>query len=43
MLASLMIFATLLLDSLIDVIEATIATDDGALDLGTQRTPVEHR
>ena len=25
-----------------DVVEATIATDDGALDLGTQRTPVEH-
>jgi 2-keto-4-pentenoate hydratase/2-oxohepta-3-ene-1,7-dioic acid hydratase in catechol pathway len=26
-----------------DVITATIATDDGALDLGRQRTPVEHR
>jgi 2-keto-4-pentenoate hydratase/2-oxohepta-3-ene-1,7-dioic acid hydratase in catechol pathway len=25
-----------------DVVTATIATDDGALDLGTQRTPVEH-
>ncbi|MFR9727715.1 fumarylacetoacetate hydrolase family protein [Saccharopolyspora sp. MS10] len=26
-----------------DVITASIATDDGALDLGTQRNPVEHR
>jgi len=26
-----------------DVVSASIATDDGALDLGTQRTPVEHR
>lgn len=26
-----------------DVITASIATDDGALDLGTQRTTVEHR
>ncbi|GAB2931610.1 fumarylacetoacetate hydrolase family protein [Rhodococcus aerolatus] len=25
-----------------DVIEASIATDDGSLDLGTQRTPVRH-
>ncbi|MEV4087107.1 fumarylacetoacetate hydrolase family protein [Nonomuraea fuscirosea] len=25
-----------------DVVTATIATDDGAIDLGTQRTPVEH-
>lgn len=25
-----------------DVVTATIATDDGALDLGRQRTPVEH-
>ncbi|MGZ0199531.1 fumarylacetoacetate hydrolase family protein [Streptomyces sp. RM1] len=25
-----------------DVITASIATDDGAIDLGTQRTPVEH-
>lgn len=26
-----------------DVVTATIATDDGRLDLGRQRTPVEHR
>ncbi|MFF7700899.1 fumarylacetoacetate hydrolase family protein [Streptomyces lydicus] len=26
-----------------DVVTATIATDDGAVDLGIQRTPVEHR
>lgn len=26
-----------------DVVTATITTDDGALDLGRQRTPVEHR
>ncbi|WP_431875728.1 fumarylacetoacetate hydrolase family protein [Amycolatopsis sacchari] len=26
-----------------DVVTATIATDDGVLDLGRQRTPVEHR
>jgi 2-keto-4-pentenoate hydratase/2-oxohepta-3-ene-1,7-dioic acid hydratase in catechol pathway len=26
-----------------DVVTARIATPDGALDLGTQRTPVEHR
>jgi 2-keto-4-pentenoate hydratase/2-oxohepta-3-ene-1,7-dioic acid hydratase in catechol pathway len=26
-----------------DVVTATIATDDGTIDLGTQRTPVEHR
>lgn len=26
-----------------DVVRASIATDDGAVDLGTQRTPVEHR
>jgi hypothetical protein len=25
-----------------DVVTATIATDDGALDLGRQRTPVDH-
>jgi 2-keto-4-pentenoate hydratase/2-oxohepta-3-ene-1,7-dioic acid hydratase in catechol pathway len=25
-----------------DVVEITIATDDGAIDLGTQRTPVRY-